>query len=805
MPSALETLVKILKLEQDTSYQNKAVIGGLKSFADHWVIDAHAQAKKPEHHALIDELATLLDQYVTLETPIERSDAVRYMLGRIMGRVPPEAALAPRQDKARPRRRRERDPQRERDVREALRASVEILDGVGPKMAEKLTALGIATIEDLLYCFPRRYDDYTRLLPLNKLEPGLTVTVIGTVRSTVLLKGKRNVDVFNVTIDDGAGTLTATFFGQPYLRTKLEKGAQVVFSGKTDLFAGHVVMNNPEWELLEREALHTRSIVPVYPLTKGLSAHMIRKFTRTAVDRYTSSLPDYMPDSVLDRTDLASLGWAISQIHYPASPEALKDARRRLVFDELILLQLGVLRQRRDWQRDPGQTLPVSDEWLQAFMAALPYTLTGAQHRAIEAIRDDIARAVPMNRLLQGDVGSGKTIVAAVAMAIAAANGCQAAIMSPTSILAEQHYRGISAVLKSSPIGDWVNVKLLTGATPAQERNEILWGLGEGSVHIVIGTHALLEEPVNFQRLGLVVIDEQHRFGVEQRGKLRGKGANPHLLVMTATPIPRTLALTMYADLDLTVLDEMPPGRMPIDTRVLLAKERERAYSFIRSQIAKGRQAFIVYPLVEASENEDMVEVRSAVEDYERLGQDEFPDLTVGLLHGRLSPVEKDAVMSAFSRGEIQVLVSTSVVEVGIDVPNASVILVEGANRFGLAQLHQFRGRVGRGEHPSFCLLISDSGETSNERLQAMEATTDGFKLAEIDWNLRGAGDLLGTRQSGGAARLTDLMDVKTVEAAQFEARTLVEEDPDLALPEHAALRERIRHIYGDVSNADVS
>jgi ATP-dependent DNA helicase RecG len=923
MPSALETLVKILKLEQDTDYQDKAVIGGLKSFASHWTQDAHAQAKKPEHHALVDELAGLLNGYGDLPGLEQRHEAIKYMLGRIMGRIPPPGGVAPatptvasapppaesaqpkpsvpepprqpavqRREEPRkpaprplivdydgsnqaeldrqpdaetkrvqepgaislellpgdksllpessmplvpesmltedeagtqmdvlaprrsepiktplpPRRRRPpRDLQREAQVLSALKSPVGTLSGIGPKIGEKLEQIGIYTIEDLLYCFPRRYDDYTRVLPLNKLTPGETVTAIGTVRSTTVIKGKRNVDVLNVIIDDGSATLTISFFGQPYLRTKFERGAQVVFSGKTELFRGQIVMNNPEWELLEREALHTRAIVPVYPLTKGLTAHNMRKFTRAALEQFAAQLPDYMPEAVLERTDMADLGWAIQQLHFPSSWDMLEHARRRIMFDELLLLQMGVLRNRREWQSVPGDAMTVSDEWLDAFVATVPYALTGAQQRAIQAIREDMARPVPMNRLLQGDVGAGKTVVAAVAMGLAVASGHQAAIMAPTSILAEQHYQSISRLLGNCPGGEAINVKLLTGATSAQERSETLWGLGEGSVHVVIGTHALLEPDVHFHRLGLTVIDEQHRFGVEQRGRLRGKGMNPHVLVMTATPIPRTLALTMYADLDLTILDEMPPGRTPIDTKILFPKERERAYSFIESQIKKGRQAFIIYPLVETSENEAMSEVRSAVDEFERLRSEVFPSRRLGLLHGRLSAAEKEAVMADFSRGELDVLVSTSVVEVGIDVPNASVMLIEGANRFGLAQLHQFRGRVGRSEHPSFCLLVPDNADMDNSRLKAMESTTDGFKLAEIDWEMRGAGELLGTRQSGGVARLGEFMDVQIVEQAQFEARTLYEEDPDLMLPEHAALREKLHQQFGDRTAAEVS
>jgi ATP-dependent DNA helicase RecG len=917
MPSALETLVKILKLEQDTGYQNKAVIGGLKSFASHWAGDAHAQARKPEHHVLVDELVARLNAYGELDTPDKRHEAIKYMLGRITGRIPspvdvqssasaqhppptpspvpprPARPAVPepmRQESSRPvddriedreevavtpeaneqeeahkaldllpgdksllpestpladergpldvepteadeeeeqeiadiappvrraepsrsalpqrRRRGPRDPRHEAEVLRALKAPVSTMNGIGPKISEKLEAIGVRTIEDVLYCFPRRYDDYTRMLPLNKLSPGETVTAVGTVRNAIVIKGKRGLDVLNVTVDDGAGTLAVSFFGQPYLRSKFERGVQVVFSGRTDLFRGHITMNNPEWELLEREALHTRAIVPVYPLTKGLTAHNMRKFTRAALEQWAPQLPDYMPEAVLVRTDLPDLGWAIQQIHFPSSWDALEHARRRLMFDELILLQLGVLRNRRDWQSVPGESMIAPDEWLGAFVETLPFPLTGAQQRAILAIREDMARPVPMNRLLQGDVGAGKTVVAATAMAIAVANGHQAAIMAPTGILAEQHYRGLTRLFANSPDGSAINVKLLTSATSAQERSEVLWGLGEGSVHVIVGTHALLERDVNFNRLGLTIIDEQHRFGVEQRGRLRGKGMNPHVLVMTATPIPRTLALTMYADLDLTVLDEMPPGRTPIDTRLLYPKERERAYSFIDSQILKGRQAFVIYPLVEASENETMSEVRSAVEEFERLQSQIFPQYRLGLLHGRLSNAEKDEVMSAFSQGDLDILVSTSVVEVGIDVPNASVMMIEGANRFGLAQLHQFRGRVGRGEHPSFCLLIADDGDSNNVRLKAMESTTDGFKLAEVDWEMRGAGELLGTRQSGGAARLGDFMDVQTVEHAQYEARTLYDEDPDLSLPEHEPLREKLQVIYGSQAAAEVS
>ncbi|MHB8627809.1 MAG: ATP-dependent DNA helicase RecG [Aggregatilineales bacterium] len=926
MPSALEKLVKVLKLEQTTGCQNKAVIGGLAGFGAQWATEAHAQAKKPEHHALVDELAALLVGYDTQPDPSERSATIKYMLGRITGRIPPTVSPpvaetrpapsvpipdqsershkthdaerqpanrpvphrpAPEQSNAAPRRKPEdaptsrpsenipphpepirperrpppaerpssptpearlhrertyqpsiddlilepvfgpatepipiqqprtaaRPPRRRQDTRSldeqlevwhALKRPITTLSGIGAKLAEKLATIGLVTVQDVLNTFPRRYDDYTTMRPLARLRPDELISVVGTVRGVAEIKGKRNIDVLKVTIEDGTGLLSVSFFNQPYLRGKFQRGAQVVFSGKTDLYLGKVSMNNPHWEYVDQEALNTRKIVPVYPLTATLSASVVRRATDAALTLWVDKLPDPVPGSVLDRTGLAELSWAVREMHRPESMELLEAARRRLIFDELLLLQLGVLRNRRLWQAIPADPLPVTDEWQRAFEALLPYALTNAQHKALDAIRADAAQPIPMNRLLQGDVGSGKTVVATGAMLMAVVNGHQAALMAPTGILAEQHYRTITGLLANQPIA----VRLLTGATPTAERNEILSGLIEGRVQIVIGTHALIEEGVQFARLGVAVIDEQHRFGVEQRGRLRGKGKNPHVLVMTATPIPRTLALTLHADLDLTVLDELPPGRTPVETRVLQPRERERAYSFIHAQIEKGRQAFLVYPLVEASESETLAEVRSATDEYERLRTEVFPDLRLGLLHGRLSPSEKDGVMASFGAGELDMLVSTSVIEVGIDVPNASVILIEGANRFGLAQLHQFRGRVGRGEHPSFCLLLADDSadpEIDNPRLMAMQNTTDGFKLAEIDWQLRGAGDLLGTRQSGDSGGLAEFISPELVELAQQEARALYAEDPLLNAPEHALLRQRLVMVYGDDPGAEVS
>ncbi|MBN2303549.1 MAG: ATP-dependent DNA helicase RecG [Anaerolineae bacterium] len=840
MPSALETLVKILKLEQDTDYNNTAVIGGLQSFADHWARDAHQQAKKPEHHQLIDEIIRTMREYPALEALEDRHESIKYMMGRIMGRIPPPADLPPSDypshepepvvppptdapadvptaetvaevpppapaPKSLPRRRKPQplSPEKARQVLDELQAPTTTLHRVGDKMAEKLSKLGIETVSDMLFTFPRRYDDYTQMKPLSQLKPGEIVTVAAAVRSVDRKVGRGNRPYLLVVLDDETALLQVAFFNQPWLQRQFKRGSQVVLSGTVDIFRGQLLMTNPEWEMLERENLHTGRIVPVYPLTKGLSARTIRRLMRQVIDQWANRIPDTMPESVLERTELADLGWSLQQVHFPNSFDELEQARQRLSFDELFLFQMGMMGNRQEWQSVPGQPLRVPDDWLESLLVTLPYTLTSAQEQALDRIRADIARDVPMNRLLQGDVGSGKTVVAAAVLAIAVQNGKQAAFMAPTSILAEQHMRSVGNLLHQSPVGDQVQLRLLTGNTSETERQEIYAGLADGSINVVIGTHALIQANVEFRDLALAVIDEQHRFGVEQRGSLRGKGTNPHILVMTATPIPRTLALTLYADLDLSIIDEMPPGRTPVETRVLQNVERERAYSFIQAQIDKGRQAFIVYPLVEASDK--LEDVGAAVGEYERLKTEIFPKRRVGLLHGQMRPAEKDAVMKTFAAGEIDILVSTSVIEVGIDVPNASVILIENADRFGLAQLHQFRGRVGRGEHKSFCLLIAESvTPEATQRLTAMEKTTDGFKLAEIDWSMRGPGDMLGVRQSGDSVfRLAQIVNPRLVELAQREARTVYAEDPALEQPEHHLLARRVDMVLK--RRADVS
>ena len=635
------------------------------------------------------------------------------------------------------------------------------------------------------------------------------MTVIANIESvnTRALRGGQS-QITEAVVSDGTGTLRLTWFNQPWQANHLKRGGGVAISGKIDQYLGRFVITNPEVEPIDQEQLHTNRIVPVYPLTAHITQRWLRKLMYTSITYWAPRVLDYLPDFVRKSANLLDLPSAIMQCHFPDTQVRLKAARERLAFDEIFLLQLGVLRQKQNWQSLSAQTYTVSDDWLVGQVARLPFQLTGAQQKSLSDVRADLLSGRPMNRLLQGDVGSGKTVIAALAVAMVVQHGVQAAIMAPTSILAEQHYRSMLRLLASSeenPGGvlQPEEIGLLLGDTPDADKKEIYARLSSGQIKLVISTHAILESPVTFNQLQLVVIDEQHRFGVEQRAVLRSKGSNPHLLVMTATPIPRSLALTVYGDLDLTVLDEMPAGRQSIETHLLHPRERERAYSLINSQVANGHQAFIIYPLVEQNEEG---EGQAAVEEHGRLQRQIFPKLNLGLLHGRLKPEEKEAVMSRFRLGEYHILVSTSVVEVGVDIPNATVMLVESANRFGLAQLHQFRGRVGRGTAQSYCLLIPEKDDAlENERLAAMAETNDGFVLAERDLDQRGPGDFLGTRQAGySELRMASLTDIHLIEKARTQAQAVFAVDPGLQSAEYNPLLQMLNRFWhegqGDIS-----
>lgn len=831
MAQAFERLERILRLEAEQGYKNKAVVGGIRQFATFWVSEARGEVTSDIDLFFVEQVGETLANYRKLSGIEARREAVGNILQRLEGRdsrsVPSSTAasvvrqpakpqskvtqqqVAAKQEVVTPKPVAERPSAKKQEQPKPVRQSVQKsadtpiteLRGVGPKIGQLLAKLGVHTIRDLLYLHPRRYDDYTKMSPINRLSYGEIVTVIGTLWSIRTRRTRNNQTLIEAVVGDGTGKVQVTWFNQPWLANQLKGGTQIVLSGKVEQYLGRPRLNNPEWEPVLPEQLRTNRIVPVYPLTKGLGANKMRTLVKTAVDGYRRNIPDPLPETIRARQELFRLEDALLHIHFPRSQEFLHHARKRLMFDEMFLLQLGMLGHRRQWQERPATPLEAHEGERIRFFNALPFEPTDAQKRVVAEIAADMARAVPMNRLLQGDVGAGKTIVAAAAMIVAVKSGVQAALMAPTEILAEQHYAGLSALLE--PLG--IRVRLLTGGTSSAEKEHVYFEASTGGADIFIGTTALIQPNVNFYNLGFVVIDEQHRFGVDQRGALRDKGVDdthPHLLVMTATPIPRSLALSVYGDLDVSILDEMPPGRQEIKTKWLRQVERERAYGFLRRQVQEGRQAYIIYPLVEES---DKLDVKAAVAEHERLQKVIFPDLRLGLLHGRMKSAEKDTIMRTFKQGDLDILISTTVIEVGIDVPNSTVIIIDGANRFGLAQLHQLRGRVGRGQHKSYCLLISDSSnDTAVERLKALEDTNDGFQLAEKDLQLRGPGEFFGRRQSGiPELQLASLLDMALLSTAREEAQTIFEHDPDLQRPEHQHLHQRVQHFWeqaGDIS-----
>ena len=685
----------------------------------------------------------------------------------------------------------------------SLSDSVTVLPGVGPSRAKQLAKVGASTVRDLLHLHPRRYIDYSQLDPISNLLFGQISTVRGTVRAIDVRPTRRGRQLVEVTIADETGSIRAIFFN-PYIERQLRVGSRVSMSGRVEQMRGALCFKSPEWEELSGDSIHTGRIVPVYPLTQGLYQKTLRGIVRAALDGGLPLVEEYLPKKTLERVErpkLIPLDRALEWMHYPEGETAdearqrWSAAKSRLAFDELLCLQLGLLQRKHGNQAEPGIAFDPPEGTVDQYRTALPFQLTGAQQRALRDILRDMRRPEPMTRLLQGDVGSGKTAVAAAACFVAIQCGYQTALMAPTELLAEQHLGSLNALFSGLPEALRPRVELITGSTPATERRTVYESIREGNCDIAVGTQALIQEAVEFSNLGLAIVDEQHRFGVEQRAALRQKGITPDVLVMTATPIPRSLALTIHGDLDVTTLDELPPGRQPIVTRWLQGRERLDAYSFVRERVQEGEQAFIVFPLVEESE---AVEARAAVDEHARLSSEVFPDLRLGLLHGRMRPAEKDEVMLAFRERELDVLVSTSVVEVGIDIPNATVMLIEGADRFGLAQLHQFRGRVGRGDRQSYCLLVSD--KVSNEaqtRLRAMVDSDDGFRLAQIDLEMRGPGDFLGTRQSGlPEFQLADFADLRDLERARDEAEHILQDDPELSRPEHRFLSARVDRFW---------
>jgi len=805
----VESLRKILNLEHQKGYADSAVMGGLDRFLHNWIGQTAESIIKPQQLRRFRKLLANAD-YASL-TEQQREQWVSEVLGfldelgggeepKIKTKLPPLAvrpspvARAPRAA-----------------AQQSLDAPITVIRGISSALAARFDKLGVKTVRDLLYFFPHRHLDYSQLKSISQLTEGQEETIIANVwqEGIVMPGGRRSTEAI---VGDETGNVRVVWFNNPYLVKSLPTNSRVVISGRVSLFNGRHVFESPEWELAEdKELIHTGRLVPIYPLTRGLRPRQVRKLMKTLVDQLAGQVVDFLSPEIMKRCQLIDLPQAISQAHYPEDEKMKSQARIRLAFDELFLLQLGVLSKKYHWQEDqPGNSFSIQKSVLDTFLDSLPFALTAAQQKVTRELLADLEKSQPMSRLLQGEVGSGKTVVAMAGLLMAAASGYQGAFMAPTEILAEQHLASICQLLSktghmeedeaylrsySGLLPRPLTVALLIGDVKQARKQELQQRIINGDIDIVIGTHALIQKGVEFHRLGLAVIDEQHRFGVAQRSALRQKGFNPHVLVMTATPIPRTLALTLYGDLDLSVIDQLPPGRQPVKTKWLRPWQRDSAHDFIRRKVVEGRQAFIICPLVEESE---AIQAKAAIAEFEHLSGEVFPDLKSGLLHGRMSSAEKDKVMRRFRSGEIDILVSTPVIEVGIDVPNATVMLVESAERFGLSQLHQFRGRVGRGQEQSYCMLLAENpSEVGQERLGVIEKVQDGFILAEKDMKMRGPGEFFGTRQSGlPDLRMAKLSDVSLLEMARREAIKLFEQDPTLAKPEYQLLAKELGQVW---------
>ncbi|MBI2884751.1 MAG: ATP-dependent DNA helicase RecG [Candidatus Omnitrophica bacterium] len=671
---------------------------------------------------------------------------------------------------------------------------VQYIKGVGPARADRLKRLGVETAEDLLWLAPRRYEDRSRFAAIREAQPGSKVTIQGRVLSSELRRLPNGRTLLEAVVGDDTGVLRCLWFNQPYLARQIREGEQLIVYGEVEGRTSRQMVH-PEVEHVEREPapddpahLHVGRIVPIYPLTEGIGQRWLRRVANTALECAAGGVPELLPEELRRRLELARADWALSQLHFPDSWETLERARARLSFDELFLMQVRLaLRRARFAQRTKPQRYQLEGELAASFRRQLPFALTASQEQVLREILDDVSRPTPMLRLLQGDVGCGKTVVAAMAMLVAIQSGFQAALMAPTELLAAQHARVLRAALE--PLG--VSVGLLAAGTE-EDRPELLRRIADGSTALVVGTHALLEPSVTFARLAFVVIDEQHKFGVTQRAALVRKAVAPDVLVMTATPIPRTLALSLYGDLTCSTITELPLGRRPVRTVRLPEAKRDEAYTLIRAALQEGRQGYIVYPLVEAKAGSGL---KAAAQMVRQLQHDVFPGVAVELIHGQMPSAAQERVMRNFSQGSTRLLVSTVVIEVGLDVPNATVMLIEHAERFGLSQLHQLRGRISRGSHPATCLVLSEaSDELSRQRLSAFVDTTDGFQLAERDLVLRGPGELLGRDQHGWwRFRVADLArDAGVLEQARREAFALVARDPVLRDPALAALRAKL-------------
>ncbi|MBM2811530.1 MAG: recG [Chloroflexi bacterium] len=797
--SALATLRNVLQLEEQRAYDDRAIVGGL----------ARLVARLADDLALADDLLRRVQRYDE-QNPHQRAATLAALRAATDSRKEPALPTppaTPEQTNAAPAYAVGGRTRTRKTIILNPDSPISALPGVGPTRAKRLASLGISTVGDLRFHLPNRYQAYPPPLPASQLGFQHLASFEGIVRrvDVAALPGRR----FRITaiLADSTGSIAASWIRAGGVPSGISEGLRLAVSGRLDTYGRQAHFDNPEFEPADAPALNTRRTVPVYPLTSGISQPFVRSIVHTAIEALPP-IAETLPEWLRAEESLVSLNDAIRQVHWPDSAEELEAARHRLAFEEVVPISLLVLGRRLAWQETPAQRIDPPWPLLADFRTRLPFSLTRGQQRALSTILQDMAEPRPMVRLLQGEVGSGKTVVAAMALLAAVANGGQAAIVAPTEILAEQHlrtltelYRGTQPAIEAA-LGRQVRLALLSGALSRRDRLQTLEAIREGEIDLVVGTHAVIEKDVEFNRLLLAVVDEQHRFGVSQRVALRRKGDNPHVLLMTATPIPRTLALTLYGDLDISTIDELPSGRMPVETTLLRPLGRANAYERVRSEVAEGRQAFVICPLVEGSA---VVEARAAVTEYERLQRAELSELKLALLHGRMRPSEKDEVMQAFAAGAYNVLVTTSVVEVGVDVPNATVMIIEDAEHFGLAQLHQFRGRVGRGAHQAWCFLLAgNESPESLSRLEAVTRSSNGLDLAEEDLRIRGPGDYFGLKQSGfpmlRVARLTDLEFVQRVREA---AGRILKRDPTLSEPDHAHLAAAVRALGSDAGEAN--
>uniref|UniRef100_A0A7C6ECS8 ATP-dependent DNA helicase RecG n=1 Tax=candidate division WOR-3 bacterium TaxID=2052148 RepID=A0A7C6ECS8_UNCW3 len=686
---------------------------------------------------------------------------------------------------------------RSKDYRTGLATPVQYLKGVGPKRAACLIRIGVETVKDLLFLIPRYYLDRTKLTPIKQLQVGQDATVVGKIFATGLKKTRFKGDLVRIMVRDDTGFIEAIWFNRPDLKKRFKVNQKIALSGKVYYYQSRQLVN-PDYEIIEdakEDYDYAGTIIPIYPLTEGLSLWEVRRAMKKALELGLPYLTETLPDEILNRYHFPPLSETIKNLHFPCQMADAEIAKARLIFEELFFFELLLaLRKLHSAEIKKGYALVEKGVLTNKFLASLPFEFTNAQKRVVEEIKNDLAQSRCMNRLLQGDVGSGKTVIAVLAMLIAVENGFQAAMMAPTEILAEQHYLVWQKRLEA--LG--VRVCLLTGGLKAKEKKALYPKIAQGEIDIIFGTHALIEAGVQFNRLGLAVVDEQHRFGVMQRAALLNKGVNPDFLVMTATPIPRTLQLTLYGDLDVSILDEKPPGRKPIVTKLTTESKRSEVYQFLRERVKSKQQVFIVCPLIEESEKLDLASAKKTYEEIRAV----FPEFSVGLLHGRMKSEERIKVMAEFRAGRIDILVSTTVIEVGVDIPNATVMVIEHPERFGLAQLHQLRGRIGRGEEESYCILIVPDAmmAESKERLEFFEKNDDGFALAEKDMDIRGPGQIFGTRQHGlPDLKIADLkQDRHWLFKARDEAFALVRDDPKLTAPKNEIIKRTLRKkFYG--------